>query len=279
MLPYLHELFDQQGFNELPKIVEVAGHYGSGKTTALVQLGWEYQQLQLANGCPKSQHVTYVKMGPSDGLTENRIGEAMMGIHIPSYSATMTIWYPNQSEKTVVALLNGLDAFSVFRDLDGIVLLDGVTDDSVLTAVINNLSDRVSCFAYTREDGVCTYSRDTIFCLHPGSCFLWSYDHDISEGFAVSTMAGLEKLTYERQLKMLTKKGFNEQSHYRREHNALFTIYRYGDSDGHGNNQWVLDQVTRQLTEQGYSNFIDNFERDGDPDGEPVYNWNPGTPP
>lgn len=57
---------------------------------------------------------------------------------------------------------------------------------------------------------------------------------------------------------------------------ALAVILRYGGIDG-GHHAWVIDQVVRALTGDGYAEWV-RAAQDGE-DGPDTYPWDVGTPP
>jgi hypothetical protein len=47
--------------------------------------------------------------------------------------------------------------------------------------------------------------------------------------------------------------------------------------DGANHKQWVIDQMVRMLTGDGYEKWVENFcTEDGDPE---AYEWDTGIPP
>jgi hypothetical protein len=58
---------------------------------------------------------------------------------------------------------------------------------------------------------------------------------------------------------------------------ALELIGRYGGIDGAHHKQWVLDQVVRALTGDGYDAWVAACKA-GD-DGPETYEWDEGIPP
>jgi hypothetical protein len=58
---------------------------------------------------------------------------------------------------------------------------------------------------------------------------------------------------------------------------ALDLIQRYGGFDGGHHKQWVLDQVVRALTEDGYGAWVADFENGED--GPHTYEWDKGIAP
>lgn len=58
---------------------------------------------------------------------------------------------------------------------------------------------------------------------------------------------------------------------------ALALIVRYGGIDGAHHKAWVLDQVVRALTADGYAEWV--LDARGGEDGPNTYSWDVGTPP
>jgi hypothetical protein len=58
---------------------------------------------------------------------------------------------------------------------------------------------------------------------------------------------------------------------------ALATIRRFGGIDGAHHKQWVLDQVVRTLTGDGYDAWVAAHNDGGD--GPETYDWDEGAPP
>lgn len=58
---------------------------------------------------------------------------------------------------------------------------------------------------------------------------------------------------------------------------ALEVISRYGGIDGGHHKQWVLDQVVRALTGNGYAAWVEK-QKDGE-DGPNTYDWDEGIAP
>jgi hypothetical protein len=58
---------------------------------------------------------------------------------------------------------------------------------------------------------------------------------------------------------------------------ALDIIHRYGVIDGAHHKQWVLDQVVRALTGDGYADWVIR-QKDGE-DGPDTYEWDEGIAP
>ena len=58
---------------------------------------------------------------------------------------------------------------------------------------------------------------------------------------------------------------------------ALGVIRRYGGIDGEHHKQWVLDQVVRILTGEGYPQWV-REQCDGE-DGPETYGWDAGIAP
>jgi hypothetical protein len=58
---------------------------------------------------------------------------------------------------------------------------------------------------------------------------------------------------------------------------ALELIVRFGGIDGAHHKAWVLDQVTRVLTEESYEDLV-REARAGE-DGPETYSWDEGIPP
>lgn len=59
--------------------------------------------------------------------------------------------------------------------------------------------------------------------------------------------------------------------------NALACIASYGGIDGDHHKAWVIDQVTRALTGDGYEAFVADA-KSGE-DGPETYDWNVGIAP
>lgn len=62
-----------------------------------------------------------------------------------------------------------------------------------------------------------------------------------------------------------------------RQSRALQIIERYGGSRDAQHQQWVLDQVVRALTGEGYDDWV-HRQRDGD-DGPHTFEWSEGVAP
>lgn len=58
---------------------------------------------------------------------------------------------------------------------------------------------------------------------------------------------------------------------------ALDVIHRYGGIDGDHHKTWVIDQVVRALTGDGYEQWV--IEQRGGEDGPETYSWDVGIPP
>lgn len=58
---------------------------------------------------------------------------------------------------------------------------------------------------------------------------------------------------------------------------ALEIIREYGGIDGAHHKQWVLDQVVRTLTAEGYGQWV--AKHNAGEDGSETYKWSEGTPP
>ena len=58
---------------------------------------------------------------------------------------------------------------------------------------------------------------------------------------------------------------------------ALTLIFKYGGIDGSHHKQWVLDQVVRALTGEGYAAWVAEA-KDGE-DGPETYDWDEGIAP
>lgn len=58
---------------------------------------------------------------------------------------------------------------------------------------------------------------------------------------------------------------------------ALLLIFKYGGIDGAHHKQWVLDQVVRALTGDGYAAWVAEA-KDGE-DGPDTYDWDEGIAP
>jgi len=59
--------------------------------------------------------------------------------------------------------------------------------------------------------------------------------------------------------------------------NALHIAYKFGGTDGEHHKDWVIDQMVRCLTEEGYNEWV-AFACKGE-DGPNTYTWNTGTAP
>lgn len=58
---------------------------------------------------------------------------------------------------------------------------------------------------------------------------------------------------------------------------ALLLAMRFGQIDSAPQKAWVIDQMVRALTGDGYAKWVSNFQR-GD-DGPSTYRWDCGTAP
>lgn len=58
---------------------------------------------------------------------------------------------------------------------------------------------------------------------------------------------------------------------------ALSVAHRYGGIDGDHHKKWVIDQMVRALTGDGYAEWI-RAVKDGE-DGPETYGWDEGIPP
>jgi hypothetical protein len=58
---------------------------------------------------------------------------------------------------------------------------------------------------------------------------------------------------------------------------ALGVAFRYGGTDGAHHKAWVIDQMVRALTGDGYQDWV-RERKDGD-DGPESYGWDEGVPP
>ena len=58
---------------------------------------------------------------------------------------------------------------------------------------------------------------------------------------------------------------------------ALEVARRYGGNDGAHHKDWVIDQMVRCLTGEGYAAFVADAK--GGEDGPETYEWNEGIPP
>ena len=58
---------------------------------------------------------------------------------------------------------------------------------------------------------------------------------------------------------------------------ALNIAFDYGQIDGAHHKTWVIDQMVRALTGDGYDEWVANF-RDGE-DGPDTYSWDDGNAP
>lgn len=54
---------------------------------------------------------------------------------------------------------------------------------------------------------------------------------------------------------------------------ALETAWSSGQVDGSHHKMWVIDQMVRELTKDGYEAFKTDYEEDGE------YEWDEGVPP
>lgn len=58
---------------------------------------------------------------------------------------------------------------------------------------------------------------------------------------------------------------------------ALEVARNYGSADGEWHKQWVIDQMVRALTGDGYEAWV--AETKNGEDGPGTYGWDEGTPP
>jgi hypothetical protein len=58
---------------------------------------------------------------------------------------------------------------------------------------------------------------------------------------------------------------------------ALEIAHRYGTIDGGHHKMWVIDQMVRALTGDGYTNWVIEYEIGDDPDD--TYEWDTGIAP
>lgn len=58
---------------------------------------------------------------------------------------------------------------------------------------------------------------------------------------------------------------------------ALDLALKYGGIDGAHHKAWVIDQMCRVLTQEGYEDFV-REAKDGE-DGPETYDWDEGIPP
>ncbi len=58
---------------------------------------------------------------------------------------------------------------------------------------------------------------------------------------------------------------------------ALTVVERFGGIDGEHHKTWVIGQVARALTGEGYQNWVIEM-KDGE-DGPETYSWDEGIPP
>lgn len=65
--------------------------------------------------------------------------------------------------------------------------------------------------------------------------------------------------------------------HERQKETALDIIRQYGGIDGEHHKAWVIDQVVRALTGNGYAEWV-RQQRDGE-DGPETYDWYTGIAP
>jgi len=60
---------------------------------------------------------------------------------------------------------------------------------------------------------------------------------------------------------------------------ALAILFQYGQWDGTHHLRWVIDQVVRVLTGEGYYAFVEAYVGVPDDDGEMQYEWDTGVEP
>jgi hypothetical protein len=58
---------------------------------------------------------------------------------------------------------------------------------------------------------------------------------------------------------------------------ALEVARNYGSTDGEWHKQWVIDQMVRALTGEGYEAWV--TETKNGEEGPDTYGWDEGTPP
>lgn len=58
---------------------------------------------------------------------------------------------------------------------------------------------------------------------------------------------------------------------------ALEIAFQFGQIDGAHHKTWVIDQIVRTLTGEGYSEWIKNYEHDDEEDED--YEWDTGIAP
>jgi hypothetical protein len=58
---------------------------------------------------------------------------------------------------------------------------------------------------------------------------------------------------------------------------ALDTARRYGGTDGAHHKAWVIDQMVRALTDDGYAEFVRDAK--AGEDGPDTYEWDEGVAP
>ena len=58
---------------------------------------------------------------------------------------------------------------------------------------------------------------------------------------------------------------------------ALRVAMRFGNTDGEHHKAWVIDQMVRALTGEGYEAWV-AIKKDGE-DGPNTYDWDTGTAP
>ena len=54
---------------------------------------------------------------------------------------------------------------------------------------------------------------------------------------------------------------------------ALDVAYAFADVDGEHHKTWVIDQMVRALTGDGYADWVSDYERNGE------YTWDTGVAP
>lgn len=62
-----------------------------------------------------------------------------------------------------------------------------------------------------------------------------------------------------------------------KEHDVLIVLEQFGGIDGEHHKQWVIDQIARILTGEGYAEWVADM-KDGH-DGPNTYKWYEGIAP
>ncbi len=60
---------------------------------------------------------------------------------------------------------------------------------------------------------------------------------------------------------------------------ALDYAFSYGQIDGDHHKTWVIDQMVRQLTGDGYRSWVKEYGGDVNEEGDPEYIWDTGVAP